>query len=169
MKQGLVKSKKYIQELEDRILKIQEGNPAVKGKMNVHWKQIFKSNMFYHLQRVLRDQGAMNKEVGDAFEFAFEEVAKDYAIVPIKTPTRTDMSEWISVKDRLPEIGTEVIAWSPKSYTGLGQGRVTALCRLIRYEEATEFYWANHYPGNSNIHTQEAITHWMPLPEPPKN
>jgi hypothetical protein len=74
--------------------------------------------------------------------------------------------EWINVKDQLPEIGREVIVFSPNSNDGTG--RVTALTRLIRYEEATQFYWDNSY-GGSNIYIQSAITHWMPLPEPPKN
>lgn len=74
--------------------------------------------------------------------------------------------EWISVKDKLPPIGQEVIVYSPKSNSG--DGRVTALCRKIRYEEATNFYWDNDY-GGSNVYVQDAITHWMPLPEPPKD
>ena len=67
-------------------------------------------------------------------------------------------TEWINVKDRLPEIGEEVIVYTPNGWSD-----VTALCRLIRYEGATEFYWDNHY-GGSNFHLQEAVTHWMPLP-----
>lgn len=70
--------------------------------------------------------------------------------------------KWISVKDRLPEIGQEVIVYCPSC-----KRKVTALCRLIRYEEAVNFYWDNSY-GGSNIHVQDAVTHWMPLPEAPK-
>lgn len=75
--------------------------------------------------------------------------------------------EWISVEDRLPEIGREVIVYRP--YKDVGK-QITALCRYIRYEEATDYFWDNNYPGSGeNIHTMSArITHWMPLPDPPK-
>lgn len=71
--------------------------------------------------------------------------------------------EWISVDDRLPEIGDEVIVYTPNSRT-----KVTALCRLIRYEEDAEFFWDNFY-GGTNFHLKESVTHWMPLPAPPKD
>ncbi len=67
---------------------------------------------------------------------------------------------WISTKDELPEIGSEVNVYTR-------QGKVTSLCRLIRHEGATTYYWDNHY-GGSNVHVQDEITHWKPLPEPPK-
>jgi hypothetical protein len=73
--------------------------------------------------------------------------------------------QWISVKDKLPEIGKEVIVFSPRS--NQGKGRVTALSRYIRYEGAVDFYWDNSY-GGRNVYVQEAITHWMPLPKPPQ-
>jgi len=68
--------------------------------------------------------------------------------------------EWISVKDKLPEIGSEVIVLK-------NDGNVTALARYIRYEGAKEYFWDNFY-GGSNLCLQESITHWMPLPNPPK-
>lgn len=74
--------------------------------------------------------------------------------------------KWISVKDQLPGIGEEVIVYCQPNNDGMG--KVTALCRYIRYEGATNFYWDNDYPGSGNLYIQEAITHWMPLPEPPK-
>lgn len=51
------------------------------------------------------------------------------------------MAEWISVKDRLPKTGT-VLATD-------GQIVITA-------------------PSSSVTADGQAITHWMPLPEPPK-
>lgn len=66
---------------------------------------------------------------------------------------------WISVKDRLPDIGTEVNVYT-------SDGRVTSLCRLCRYEEDTTFYWDNAY-GGKNWHDQFVVTHWQPLPKPP--
>lgn len=71
--------------------------------------------------------------------------------------------KWISIKDKLPEIGEEVIVYCPKCISR----KVTALMRLIRYEGATEYFWDNSY-GGSNVHVMHSVTHWMPLPESPK-
>ena len=70
--------------------------------------------------------------------------------------------EWVSVEDELPEIGREVIVCCPQS-----RRKVTALCRLIPYEGAVEFYWDNAYPLSGNCHVQDSVTHWSPLPEAP--
>lgn len=69
---------------------------------------------------------------------------------------------WISVEERLPEIGEEVNVYCPQC----GK-KITSLARFIRYEGAKGFYWDNSY-GGSNIHIQDTVTHWRPLPEPPK-
>lgn len=64
------------------------------------------------------------------------------------------MSEWISVKDRLPEPGEKVItflrlAGSPMIGTGYFMG---------------DDGW--YYIGIEAPH-HDVVTHWMPLPEPP--
>ena len=58
-------------------------------------------------------------------------------------------SEWISVKERLPEPGERVLY----CYRGfVGEGYLT---RSGEWERAG--IWTRYYPS-----------HWMPLPEPPK-
>jgi hypothetical protein len=71
-------------------------------------------------------------------------------------------SQWISVEDELPEIGEEVIVYTPKC-----RDKVTALARLIRHEAATDYFWDNAYPLTGNCHVQDSVTHWQPLPLPP--
>lgn len=75
------------------------------------------------------------------------------------------MSNWIRCNDKLPPIGQEVNCYVP-SKRDMGRNPVTSLIRLIRHEAATDFYWDNNY-GGSNIHLQDSVTHWQPLPEPP--
>lgn len=79
------------------------------------------------------------------------------SIADIAEGRRNGMSEWISVKDRLPNDYQAVIvsdggepefAIFYKYYYGYGPTFVTPDC----YEEEII----------------EGITHWMPLPEPPK-
>ena len=66
-------------------------------------------------------------------------------------------SEWISVKDRLPERGQAVLCYRGdfrgdmmNTYVYLGSGN-----------------WEDDY-GYRGTAEHEGITHWMPLPEPPK-
>lgn len=106
------------------------------------------------------------------------------------------MSEWISVKDRLPEPEQEVLICTVKMYRGRAyKGITTAM-----YEDGTIFtedsvwnwsdieylgdydeerddwkipsgWWEErHYnPDDAyNNVVDDEVTHWMPLPEPPK-
>ena len=64
------------------------------------------------------------------------------------------MQEWISVKDRLPEDDSDVIA-----YLRTGEeGRISA----ANYAKGVWFDCI------FNKRVTESTTHWMPLPEPPK-
>lgn len=62
------------------------------------------------------------------------------------------MSEWISVKERLPIIGQCVLICSEAG--GVAEG-----CYCIHPNEWVQFRW--------NV-AKLNVTHWMPLPEPPK-
>lgn len=60
---------------------------------------------------------------------------------------------WVSVNDRLPEIGKVVLAFGTRSAT-TGMFRGTMINRL------DVWMWKHN--------TSKKVTHWMPLPEPPK-
>jgi hypothetical protein len=60
--------------------------------------------------------------------------------------------EWISVKDRLPEESMSVLVWS-------------------LYWSGTPFIACIEqglWRGERILHSPSNVTHWMPLPEPPK-
>ena len=63
------------------------------------------------------------------------------------------VQEWISVKDRLPRDGR---------YLTVRYDQVTrsSFVDILWFERGD--WWNRHYPGDY------AVTHWMPLPEPPK-
>ena len=63
--------------------------------------------------------------------------------------------KWISVKDRLPEPDTKVLVYGRNEY---GVYCITCLYSAHRK-------WLYH---NRTTADGETITHWMPLPEPPK-
>ena len=59
---------------------------------------------------------------------------------------------WISVKERLPEVGRVVLAFGTRSATtGMFQG----------VSKRNDLWW---WKG----HTIKHVSHWMPLPESPK-
>jgi hypothetical protein len=65
--------------------------------------------------------------------------------------------EWISVENRLPEDGQSVIA------TGFDWGDKASKRHFVVCE-----YFQNMWVGDQDEEF-EYLTHWMPLPEPPKN
>ena len=98
------------------------------------------------------------------------------------------MSGWVSIEDRLPESGVSVIA----TYKNEHEKRRTVIAR--RYgkfevahdpcsdeleseycEEKDEYYWpegwyeqVENWCDYSDLTIDCSVTHWMPLPEPPK-
>jgi len=65
--------------------------------------------------------------------------------------------EWISVKDRLPKEYTYCLIYCPQSFP-----KNIRVLSASFYEDDKTF----HCDANEEIH--EDVTHWMPLPEPPK-
>jgi len=76
------------------------------------------------------------------------------------------MSEWISVKDRLPEFGVAVTTIGKKD-DGAWTTPITA--QLYIDGEKQRFISGFSFGGDRLIKTMvETIpTHWMPLPKPP--
>jgi hypothetical protein len=75
------------------------------------------------------------------------------------------MSKWISVKDKLPKADGEYIVYAQDENSPSGEG--------VWYDNvvvvATYFFgeWTWHENGNEYDIT-DIVTHWMPLPEPPR-
>ena len=66
------------------------------------------------------------------------------------------MSNWISVKDGLPEKNMDVLI-----YRGVHIGNLINVYTYLGNNE-----WEDEY-GYWSRTDDEGITHWMPLPEPP--
>ena len=62
------------------------------------------------------------------------------------------MAEWISVKDKLPEVGVKVLVYSAENKNDYEVG---AYSDTYRGFFVRRFWYEN-------------ITHWQPLPEPPR-
>lgn len=65
------------------------------------------------------------------------------------------MSEWISVKDRLPEKYTDVLC-----YDTYGE--------CIIAHQITDKWCDNMWSDSNEENYEIEVTHWMLLPEPPK-
>lgn len=63
--------------------------------------------------------------------------------------------EWISVHDRLPELEKEVLVYD--SFGNMYIGLITDGWKGL--------YWVDE----ECINISDIVTHWMPLPEPPKD
>lgn len=73
------------------------------------------------------------------------------------------MSEWISVKDRLPTTDDGGAGWSD-SVLVRTIGGTTVVDILFWYklkDQLVPSRWLN-------VRNVDAVTHWMPLPEPPQ-
>ena len=66
------------------------------------------------------------------------------------------MSEWISVKERLPGEGKDVLVYATSKF--IGGSKITT----DRLEEGEK------HPIWIYTHGWFEVTHWMPLPEPPE-
>lgn len=77
------------------------------------------------------------------------------------------MSEWISVKDRLPEIELG------REFYGLAtDGRFVFpakfwLRRWLPEKDHKDFAWESQHPIISGD-VSRYVTHWMPIPDPPR-
>lgn len=60
--------------------------------------------------------------------------------------------KWIPVSERLPENDTTVLVYRP------------SMTKQVRIS----YYFNGFHEGQFDIHGNEVITHWMPLPEVPK-
>ena len=87
------------------------------------------------------------------------------------------MSEWISVDERLPEVGVLVLVFVPPSkYQDHSDMRFD--CIDPNDDDAASWYEHNeHYehfcciakpPGSIGPSEKAPYTHWMPLPPPPE-
>lgn len=70
------------------------------------------------------------------------------------------MPEWISVKDRLPEKETDVLA--------LRQDRKCFVGYICEPSWNGKINWVIWTAMKSTRNVSRKVTHWMPLPEPPK-
>ena len=73
---------------------------------------------------------------------------------------RTKMAEWISVKERLPEDGKEVLCW----YEYFRYGSYNRMFQTYGIGQCYNKMWCGEVANG----IRARVIAWMPLPEPPK-
>ena len=75
--------------------------------------------------------------------------------------------KWISVDDRLPEeTGRYLVVKKRIAPDELGGNRTDIV--ILRFFVDDGFRMPTHIPDWINEEINEEVTHWMPLPQPPK-
>ncbi len=70
------------------------------------------------------------------------------------------MSEWISIKDRLPKLRQTILSTD---------GEVVAVTAYLYNDHTDSFFWKYFSSGCGCCDTDmQDVTHWMELPKPPK-
>ena len=77
------------------------------------------------------------------------------------------VQEWISVKDRLPDETGKYLAVKKRIAPDDFGGNRTDIV-IIRFFADDGFRMPTHIPDWINKKINEEVTHWMPLPQPPK-
>lgn len=72
------------------------------------------------------------------------------------------MSEWISVRDRLPEKSMKVLAYAPNPYIPEARGTIMVLDYSHRWKAF------NAFDSTDAEYAIKDVTHWMTLPEAPE-
>lgn len=109
--------------------------------------EITDTSIFYQFT----DSGSKDRVFGDVFYQKYHPLEDLGPAVDVRSP------QWIAVEERLPGVGTNVIAF--------GHGRVFE-CRVI-LGFGGKIKFADRHPENYT-YREGSITHWMPLPPPPE-
>lgn len=93
-----------------------------------------------------------------------EEVSLDALSMAISVLEKTN---WISVKDRLPDKTGRYLAVKKRiAPDELGGNRTDIV--ILRFSVDDGFRMPTHIPDWINEEINEEVTHWMPLPDAPK-
>ena len=95
------------------------------------------------------------------------DIARNMFVVDFMMANGVTVQEWISVDDRLPEETGRYLAVKKRiAPDELGGNRTDIV--ILRFFVDDGFRMPTHIPDWINGEINEEVTHWMPLPEPPK-
>ena len=80
-------------------------------------------------------------------------------IYEMPTADVAPVQEWVSIDDRLPEEGEYVLC----SLKGFNYGGNIQVCKFVPADKFKDKPYFEHFRNGF-----PSVTHWMPLPKPPK-
>lgn len=83
-----------------------------------------------------------------------------------KTQRPQSCGNWISVKERLPEAHGHYLTVVKRTAPDMLGGNETRI-KIMRWM-GKDWRYAHHIPEWINKAITDIVTHWMPLPQPPK-
>ena len=99
--------------------------------------------------------------------FPHELVDPTEAVADYLLDSGVTVQEWISVKDRLPDkTGRYLVLKNRIAPDCLGGNRTDIV--ILRFFVDKGFRMPTHIPDWINEEINEEVTHWMPLPDTPK-
>ena len=117
------------------------------------------------MKRLIYAEDAMRRIEAETrfYSGTYAEIERAIDSAPTVDPeSMRPTAEWISVGDRLPEVFDEVLV-----YDTIGDNHISIAWRETkpRKNGIVDWYWNSQmsYPEDLTH-----VTHWMPLPEPPK-
>ena len=99
------------------------------------------------------------KLVGLLDRFVYDDWYSNGEIAEKLIANGVTVQEWISVKDRLPEEGEYVLC----VLKGFNYGGKIQVCKFVPADKFKDKPYFEHFRNGF-----PSVTHWMPLPEPPK-
>ena len=91
--------------------------------------------------------------------FPHELVDPTEAVADYLLDSGVTVQEWVSVDDRLPEEGEYVLC----VLKGFNYGGKIQVCKFVPADKFKDKPYFEHFRNGF-----PSVTHWMPLPEPPK-
>ena len=99
--------------------------------------------------------------------FPHELVDPTEAVADYLLDSGVTVQEWISVKDRLPDkTGRYLVIKNRIAPDYLGGNRTDIV--ILRFFVDKGFRMPTHIPDWINEEINDEVTHWMPIPQPPK-
>lgn len=126
-------------------------------------KYMKKSDVIAYIRNEAKEAQSAFEELGGESGIiaeAFEDLANELEDFPAAS-----VSQWISVKDRLPDVAGMYIVTACDEWCSHGEG--IWYDTVVVVAEYSGGCW-NWNDNGTDYDIDDLVTHWMPLPEPPK-
>lgn len=126
-------------------------------------KYMKKSDVIAYIRKEAKEAQSAFEELGGEsgiISEAFEDLANELEDFPA-----VSVPQWISVKDRLPDVAGMYIVTACDEWCSHGEG--IWYDTVVVVAEYSGGCW-NWNDNGTDYDIDDLVTHWMPLPEPPK-